>query len=272
MTNLQGDVIGIVNGSGTSVVTYTYDAWGNPISTSGTMASTLGTLNPLRYRGYVYDTETGLYYLQSRYYNPTTGRFLNADILVSTGQGLLGNNMFAYCLNNPANYSDPSGEFGLITALIVAGAVVGGLLGAFNAATTGGNVIEGTIEGTVTGAIGTTCSLLMPNFWAAVGMSFAGGFLTDVAVQGTVQYVDTQNIDLTKIKYTRSLKVGAQTGLGTAVPACCGVSDGVSAFGTGLIWAIASTYIVVADIAITKFTEASNAYRNANVHFKEALN
>ena len=61
--NAQGDVTGLVNASGTRVVTYTYDAWGNPLSTTGTMASTLGSANPLRYRGYVYDTETGLYYL-----------------------------------------------------------------------------------------------------------------------------------------------------------------------------------------------------------------
>ena len=81
--NAQGDVTGLVNASGTRVVTYTYDAWGNPLSTSGTMASTLGSANPLRYRGYVYDTETGLYYLQSRYYNPTWGRFINADNQVS---------------------------------------------------------------------------------------------------------------------------------------------------------------------------------------------
>ena len=67
------------------------------------MATTLGALNPLRYRGYVYDTETGLYYLQNRYYDPEVGRFINSDILVSTGQGLLDNNMFAYCRNNPAS-------------------------------------------------------------------------------------------------------------------------------------------------------------------------
>ena len=74
------------------------------------MASTLGVLNPLTYRSYIYDHETGLYYLQSRYYNPTWGRFLNADAFVSTGQGLLGNNMFAYCNNNPVIYIDISGE------------------------------------------------------------------------------------------------------------------------------------------------------------------
>ena len=73
------------------------------------MASTLGALNPIRYRGYVCDTETGLYYLQTRYYDPEVGRFINSDILVSTGQGLLGNNMFAYCRNNPVCRKDACG-------------------------------------------------------------------------------------------------------------------------------------------------------------------
>ena len=123
VTNSQGDVVGILNGSGTEVVTYTYDAWGNILSTSGSMASTLGAHNPLRYRGYVYDYETGLYYLQSRYYNPAIGRFISADNYPSTGQGLTGNNMFAYCGNNPVSRADDGGE----CWHIVAGAVIGGL-------------------------------------------------------------------------------------------------------------------------------------------------
>ena len=109
ITNLRGDVMGIVSEAGQLVVSYEYDAWGNVLEISGSMAETLGELNPLRYRGYVYDHETGLYYLQSRYYNPEWGRFLNADTLVSTGQGNLGNNMFAYCLNNPVAYQDSAG-------------------------------------------------------------------------------------------------------------------------------------------------------------------
>lgn len=108
-TNIQGDIIAILDSTGAAVVTYTYDAWGNILSTSGTLATTLGTANPLRYRGYVYDPETGLYYLQSRYYNPEWGRFTNADSLVSTGQGVLGNNMYAYCRNNPVRRVDVSG-------------------------------------------------------------------------------------------------------------------------------------------------------------------
>ena len=110
ITNLQGDVTGIANSSGAVVVSYTYDAWGKPLSITGSMAATLGTLNPLRYRGYIYDTETGLYYLESRYYDPEIGRFINADTFVATGQGMLGNNMFAYCGNNPVNRYDPTGN------------------------------------------------------------------------------------------------------------------------------------------------------------------
>ena len=108
--NAQGDVIGFVNGSGAVVAEYAYDAWGNILSISGSGARTVGAANPIRYRGYVYDAETGLYYVSSRYYDPEVGRFINADGLVSTGQGILGNNMFAYCLNNPVNYEDSDGE------------------------------------------------------------------------------------------------------------------------------------------------------------------
>ncbi len=116
-TNVQGDIIAILDASGNSVVQYVYDAWGNVRSVAGTLASTLGTLNPLRYRGYVYDQETQLYYLQSRYYNPEIGRFLSADVFTSTGQGLLGNNMFAYCANNPVNFFDDSGGYPLQVAI-----------------------------------------------------------------------------------------------------------------------------------------------------------
>lgn len=109
VTNLQGDVIAIVDSGCNVVVNYVYDAWGNLLHTSGSMATTLGFYNPLRYRGYVYDQETGLYYLQSRYYNPEMGRFICADAYASTGQGILGNNMFAYCGNNPVLYRDTQG-------------------------------------------------------------------------------------------------------------------------------------------------------------------
>ena len=109
VTTLQGDVLMLLDSAGNELVTYTYDAWGNLLEIGGTMASTLGTLNPLTYRSYTYDHETRLYYLQTRYYNPEVGRFISADTLVATGQGMLGNNMFAYCLNNPVCRKDISG-------------------------------------------------------------------------------------------------------------------------------------------------------------------
>ena len=108
--NLQGDVMAILNDAGEAVVEYTYDAWGNILSITGSMASTVGQFNPLRYRGYVYDNETELYYLQSRYYDPEIGRFINADTFTSTGQGILGNNMYAYCGNNPVVRKDVCGD------------------------------------------------------------------------------------------------------------------------------------------------------------------
>ena len=98
---------------------------------TGALATILGTLNPLRYRGYVYDIETGYYYLQSRYYDPEIGRFINADAFVSTGQGLLSNNMFAYCGNDPVNKYDPSGHM-MVQQKVLGGygGYVGGGVGA----------------------------------------------------------------------------------------------------------------------------------------------
>ena len=108
--NLQGDVVAVYNSSGTKLASYTYDAWGKVTTTySNGGASTGARYNPFRYRGYYYDDDTGLYYLNTRYYDPSMGRFINADIYVSTGQGIIGNNMYAYCNNNPVMYVDING-------------------------------------------------------------------------------------------------------------------------------------------------------------------
>ena len=117
--NLQGDVVRIIDLSGTEVASYVYDAWGNIKDTKG--EPTIREINPIRYRSYVYDTETSLYYLQSRYYDPFTGRFLNADIYCDTNTGTsLSANMFAYCENNPVNYLDPNGYVALVDDLVYA--------------------------------------------------------------------------------------------------------------------------------------------------------
>ena len=111
--NLQGDVIALADAStGKLVVTYTYDAWGKLVKLEDSTANSVGTQNPFRYRGYYYDTETSLYYLNSRYYDPDTCRFINADKFASTDpSGVLSTNMFAYCENNPIIGCDPTGEF-----------------------------------------------------------------------------------------------------------------------------------------------------------------
>ena len=108
--NLQGDVVKLIDQDGAEVAAYAYDAWGNILSQSGSMAEK----NPLRYRGYYYDSETGFYYMQSRYYDPATRRFINADALASTGQGFIGYNMFAYCNNKPVICADDKGNIFVI--------------------------------------------------------------------------------------------------------------------------------------------------------------
>ena len=110
--NIQTDIISILNSSGTVVVSYEYDPWGNILSVTGSMASTLGVDNPFRYRSYYYDTESGLYYVSSRYYDPEVGRYLNADsVIAGVGGSVQGYNLFAYCFNNPVNMSDISGHW-----------------------------------------------------------------------------------------------------------------------------------------------------------------
>ena len=108
--NLQGDVVALIDANGTQVVEYVYDAWGALIAKTGSMVATLGTVNPFRYRGYIYDEETGLYYLRSRYYNPVCKRFINADSLAGVCGRISSHNVFSYCCNTPILSSDFSGK------------------------------------------------------------------------------------------------------------------------------------------------------------------
>ena len=143
--NAQGDIIGIYGSSGNQFIKYCYDAWGNCTayysydgisyiqvtdSSTGYYAE-IARLNPFRYRGYYYDTETNLYYLNSRYYDPETGRFINADdisVLDATSSVINGLNLYAYCLNNPVNETDESGYliFSLLLAFIIGGTIAAG--------------------------------------------------------------------------------------------------------------------------------------------------
>lgn len=131
--NAQGDITGLFDENGTEVVKYTYDSWGKLVSTTGSLASTVGAKNPYRYRGYRYDTETGLYYLQSRYYNAEWGRFINIDSIGGKVGVLLSHNVFAYSNNNPTNMVDPSGHFAFALSFVAetvtaVGATIGAVL------------------------------------------------------------------------------------------------------------------------------------------------
>ena len=109
--NLQGDIVAIYAQDGTKVVSYKYDAWGT-CTTSTYVSGTAASNNPFKYRGYYYDKDLGLYYLNTRYYDSTVKRFINADSVMSGVNGSLkGHNLFAYCFNNPVNLTDSSGNW-----------------------------------------------------------------------------------------------------------------------------------------------------------------
>ncbi|MCL2341963.1 MAG: hypothetical protein FWC53_02735 [Firmicutes bacterium] len=127
--NIQNDIIGILNSNLERVVSYTYDSWGNVISVKDangniiTDQNNIGNINPYRYKGYILDKETNLYYLQSRYYSPEWQRFINADSVdIFSDENvdhILINNLYAYCLNNPINMVDPDGDVVQIVLILV---------------------------------------------------------------------------------------------------------------------------------------------------------
>ncbi|MFR3202283.1 MAG: RHS repeat-associated core domain-containing protein [[Clostridium] leptum] len=169
--NVQGDVIGILNQAGQKIVSYTYDPWGKVLSVDGSEASTIGQINPIRYRGYYYDTETGFYYLQSRYYDPTTRRFLNVDSQLAGTAQVQGYNLFAYCLNNPVNFSDPTGHWpdwgtllGGVVTVLVGVAAVAAVVGTGGAATPLVALGLASIGAAGLGTIGFGCSEIVESF------------------------------------------------------------------------------------------------------------
>ncbi len=170
LTNSQGDVLGLYDAWGKKVAAYDYDAWGNATvyevtqDENGNNVHTVVTektdhisyVNPIRYRGYYYDSDLGLYYLQSRYYDSTVGRFINADGYISTGLGIIGYNMFVYCNNSPNITRDQSGE--ILNTLL--GASIGALTSAvFKSIETDdpeqikAAAINGAVSGAVSGAV-----------------------------------------------------------------------------------------------------------------------
>jgi RHS repeat-associated protein len=182
--NAQGDVIGLYNFAGVLVAAYSYDEWGKctvvPLvaDDEGHAVDSplhVAYVNPFRYRGYQYDEESGLYYLQSRYYDPQTGRFLNADGQITTGSDLAGMNLFAYCSNNPVNMTDSSGHFPFLAITAIIGAVVGAVVGGIVAAKTDNNIWAGIGMGAAVGG------LIGLGAGAAAGLLLAGSATASTA-------------------------------------------------------------------------------------------
>ena len=181
ITNLQGDVTYLIDSSGTKVASYSYDPYGQIQQTTGSMAQ----INPLRYRGYYYDSDTEFYYLQSRYYDAAICRFINADSYTNTGSGILGYNMFAYCNNNPVIAKDTNGEW----LNIVIGAIVGGAVSAITTAIqtykeTGSVDIGKTIISGVVGAVSGGIAATGLGAFTQAGITAATAAVGDAVTQG----------------------------------------------------------------------------------------
>lgn len=201
--NIQGDIIAIYDGAGVCYATYAYDAWGRfKIFTN---INDIANINPFRYRGYYYDKETSLYYLNARYYDPKIGRFISPDsIEYLAPDSINGLNLYAYCNNNPVMKVDPNGTFGLFTAFlitsIVIGAVMGGAVNTYKAYKEGadglglfGAFIGGAIMGGAMGAVmaiggaaglaslGITTTVVGGSTLAALGISAGIGITAGLA-------------------------------------------------------------------------------------------
>jgi len=204
--NGQSDIIGILDNNGIQVVYYQYDSWGNPLTPSGSLASTIGADNPFRYRGYYLDSETGLYYLNSRYYDSNVGRFINADdtnILDGGNYHMLENNLFAYCFNNPVNMTDEDGQWPSWVTKVLIGTAVITALAIVTVCTAGtGTVLAavavGALQGAAAGAVvgaasgaafGAISHRVTTGSWKGVGGAALNGAATGYmmgAVMGAV--------------------------------------------------------------------------------------
>ena len=217
--NLQGDVVKLIHYipgfEYESVATYEYDAWGN-VSGSGKLAE----INPLRYRGYYYDNETGFYYLQSRYYDPANRRFINADTYSSTDPGdAIGCNMFAYCGNNPVMRNDYSGDawwHWVVATVAVVGLAVASVVtcgGAAAAAMTATALISGTCTTVPAAATIITGAAL------GAGVAYAGSVVSAASsVKSTEEFAEYGKSAL--ISTVAGAVVGAVAGAINAATSC----------------------------------------------------
>ena len=249
----QGNITALIDNSGNVVVRYMYDAWGNHTvrTNDGTEiaeATHIGNINPIRYRGYYYDTKIGLYYLQTRYYDPTTGRFVTIDgIAYADPESINGLNLYAYCGNNPVMNVDPNGTawwqwllgIVIIVASVALSVVTAGIATPISAALGGGMlgaIVGGAVAGAIGGAItGFGISIATQGIangfsninWAQVGWATLSGAVTGAifgGIGGAVKVVNAAkawSIGKSGSKYTNMMKHfirhGKDMGFKTAV-------------------------------------------------------
>ena len=225
LRNAQNDIVKLIDKTGATVVEYRYDSWGKLLSTSGSLASTLGKNNPFRYRGYVYDEETEFYYVQSRYYNPEIGRWINADTtdVLSLPYYHPGQyNLFSYCNNNPVNDRDDDGQLswlakiaigaaaiavGVGVTVLTGGAALPALVAGVKAACVAGAISAGTSAATtaVRSAVsGDSFSTVVQKSAKAAVDGFADGFMAGGIAAGASQVASGG--------FKIAAKLGAKTG------------------------------------------------------------
>ncbi len=219
VTNLQGDVTKLVTSNGATAASYEYDPYGNNISAAGDLAE----INPIRYRGYYYDTETGFYYVSSRYYDPEIGRWINADIpetLTADFENFAQYNLFAYCFNNPVNMSDETGTWPSWAKKVVAAVAVVAVVAAVAAVTV------------ATAGAGTAAAVIAVGAAKGAAIGMASGAAIGAATGAVSHRVST----------------GSWSGAGTA--ALNGMGDGaLSGAVTGAITGAAGSAVKVSQAA-----------------------
>ena len=211
--NIFGDVVAIYDENGTKVGGYGFNSYGQNNVVTNLTDDSIASLNPIRYRSYYYDTDIYLYYLQSRYYDPVTCRFINLDYSINANGDVLGFNIFAYCSNNPIMFADPSGEF-FVSALI-ASAIVGGVVSLTCSVIStyiekNGNFSEKDIlKIGVSTVLGAATGALCVAFPAA---SVAISSISSAAESVICDAIDGENIKTILINGTISAGLGAITG------------------------------------------------------------
>lgn len=265
--NAQNDVVRIVDSANETVVSYQYDSWGKLLSCEDTSENDIVSfINPYTYRGYYYDSDTEMYFLKSRYYNPELHRFINADGYVQTGQGVLSLNTFAYCVNNPIIFADETGQF--IGAIV--GGIIGAISGGISAKSSGRTVLSGVIGGFVGGFVcgliadaGAALSCVTGGLaLAVIGGALAGAagnYLTQLINAGQKTKAKYKNSKVPVSKETKKQEIKSQINKKEIVHAATvGAVSNLIGFGAGKLASAAASNLPASATFLEKFFEPAH--------------